>query len=149
MTTLRFLGMCVLVVGLLATAQRAMAGRTVAPEGWMSAGFVNPDYDPSPLAVARAGLGIRFFDRLSLGASAQVDRDRWFGFAYVGTTLPELFYLETFGRFYVGRRDDISDTATAWSVGVRTGNSDVKLTAEIHGIIQPGHGLGVSIGVSF
>ncbi len=149
MITLRFLAVCALSAGVLATAGPARAKRTVAPEGWISGGFVNPDYDPSPLAVGRAGLGLCFFDRLSLGGSVQVDRDHWFGFGYVGTTLPEIFYVETFGRFYVGRRDDISDTATSWSAGVRTGTSAVKLFADVHGIIQPGHGLGVSVGVSF
>lgn len=140
---------CLLAAGLLTSSAPARARQIARLEGWASGGYLNPDYDPSPLAVGRAGLGARFLEQFSVGGSVQVDRDHWFGLGYVGVTLPDLFLIETFGRFYVGRRDDVSDLATGWSAGVATGTSSVKLFADVHGIIQPGHAFGVSIGFSF
>ncbi len=135
-----------LVASLLSAAPAGAA--TARFEGWFGGGFVNPDYDPNPLAVARGGLGVRFVDHISLGGSFQADRDHSFGFGYAGLTLPETL-LEPFARFYAGRRDDVSDTAYGWSVGLQTGPGQVKLFADVHGIIQPGHGVGVCLGFTF
>jgi hypothetical protein len=132
----------------LLLAADVAGARPLRLEGWVGGGFAEPDYDEFPVAVGRIGLGVRVYNHVSLGASVQVDRDRWFGFGYAGLAVPEML-LQPFARFYAGRRDDVSDVAYGWSAGLQIGPGRVKLFGEVHGIIQPGSGTGASLGISF
>jgi hypothetical protein len=139
----------VLVAVMLGSGVPARAGRSVNPEWWLSGGVIDADYHDSALAVARGGVGVRVLRRFSVGADVQVDRVHWFGFGYAGVTLPAFGLLEPFGRFQVGRRDDVSDTALEWSAGLAFGEESVKLTLEVFGVLEPGSATGVCFGFAF
>jgi len=121
----------------------------VGTDFWLAGGFTKPSYNVDILACLRGGLGVDFLGRFSVGASTQVDRERYFYFAYAGVVLPRLGVLEPYARFHVGRRDDVDDTALGWSAGFRVGNGVVNLFIEGHGILEPGYGDGASVGLSF
>jgi hypothetical protein len=137
---------------LLLAESRPARADGVKSELWLAGGFVEPDYpdtDESLFAVLRAGGGAKFLDRLTLGASTQVDRAHYFYFAYAGVILPPIGLVEPYGRFHAGRRDDVSDTALGWTAGVRLGDGNVFLMIEVHGVIEPGSADGASLGVTF
>jgi hypothetical protein len=127
---------------------RAEAGQ-VKPEVWMTAGFVDPDYHDSPLAAGRAGGGIVAFTHVTAGASGQLDRDHYFYFGYVGVILPAIGVVEPYGRFHVGRRDDLDDTALGWTAGIRIGNGAASFLFEAYGVTEPGSCNGACVGISF
>jgi hypothetical protein len=129
-------------------ARFARAGG-VGGDVWLTGGFVSADYKDAYLACIRGGAGPEFLGRFSVGLSGQVDRERYFYFAYAGAVLPRVGMLEPYARFHAGRRDDVDDTALGWSAGVRIGNGTTYLLLEVHGVLEPGHSNGASMGVSF
>ena len=127
---------------------QARAGQ-VKPEVWVSVGIVDTSYHDDILSCLRGGGGIQVFNHFTAGGSGQVDRDHYFFFGYVGVVLPALGIFEPYGRFHVGRRDDLDDTALGWTVGVRVGNGAVNFLIEAHGVTEPGSSDGASLGLSF
>jgi hypothetical protein len=145
-----------LLAGIIAALGLFFAGTTpssagaIGPEFWIGGGAVNADYDAAPLAVFRPAVGIEFERHLSLGVGGQVDRVRFFYFAYAGLTLPSMGVLTPYGRFEMGRRDDTSDTAIGWAGGLKMGDEDgVAVFIEAHGFTPPWYSHGASFGITF
>jgi len=133
---------------LAANAPVSRAG-SVGSELWLAGGFVDADYSDYVKACIRGGAGATFFDRVGLGGSAQVDQIRYFYFGYAAVYFPQVGMLEPYGRFHVGRRDDIDETALGWTVGAGVGDGSVRVFIEAHGVYQPGYAYGASFGFSF
>jgi hypothetical protein len=128
---------------------RASAQGTVGTEIWLGGGISWPDYADSGMASARGGLGVVFFRHLGIGISGQADRERYYYFADATLILPTTGLLEPYARFHIGRRDDTDDTATGWTGGVRMGEDAMRFFIEAHGIAEPEHVFGMSVGISF
>jgi len=124
---------------------------SVHKEIWIGAGVSWPEYRERASACTRGGIGAVIVDRVTLGASAQADRERWYYFADAGLIFPPVWGLEPYGRFQIGRRDDRDDTATGWAGGVRMGDPDgnVHIFLEAHGVVEPEKNNGISLGLSF
>lgn len=127
----------------------ARAGRDVGAEWWFGGGVNSPDYNEQEIVVIRAGGGVLLWERVSFGASAQADRDHWFGFGYAGVVLPAIGSVEPFGRIHAGRRDDSGDDVLQWSAGLRYGVPAAKFYLEVFEIIEPGDGIGACLGIVF
>jgi hypothetical protein len=134
---------------LLGLAVPASAGRSVGTEWWLGGGFNRPDYRDGQVAVIRGGGGVLFFEHVGIGANLQADREHWFAFGYASIIFPAIASVEPYGRFHAGQRDDVDDTALGWTGGLRTGDGKVKLFVEAFGVIEPGYGTGVAIGITF
>jgi hypothetical protein len=130
-------------------ASVARAGGAIGKEVWLGSGVNRPDYTEDYIAVFRVGGGLTAVERFTLGANLQADRDHWFAFGYVGVILPAFGLVEPYGRFHYGRRDDIDDDFMQWTAGLRYGVDEVGLYLEAFGIIEPGYGTGVCLGVIF
>lgn len=145
----RVVAAAILVLLFTAGASVARAGHTLGTEWWFGAGVNSPDYNDGSIAVGRAGLGVTAWRTLAVGANAQADRDHWFGFGYAGVIAPAIGSLEPYGRFHYGRRDDNNDDYSQWSAGVRYGVETLKVYVEVFGIIRPGSGTGICLGITF
>jgi hypothetical protein len=132
----------------LAAPSSARAGE-FTHEVWAAGGFNNSDYAEDIRACLRGGVGAIFEDRVGLGASFQVDRDRWYYFGYASVFLPKFGMFEPYARLHIGQRDDVDETAYGWTAGLRMGDSGVYLFLEAHGIRQPGYSDGASFGICF
>jgi hypothetical protein len=132
-----------------AAAPRAAFGGEFQHEVWLAGGFNNTDYADDVRACFRGGVGTVFEQYVGLGASVQVDRDRWYYFGYASVFLPKMGMLEPYARLHIGRRDDTDETAYGWTAGLKLGDAGVFLFIEAHGIRQPGYSDGASVGLSF
>jgi hypothetical protein len=137
------------LVGFVLAASGARADG-IGKEVWIGGGVSWPEYhDDTAMACLRGGIGAVFFNHVTLGASAQADRDHIYYFADAGLILPSLGLVVPYGRFQVGRRDDHDDTAMGWVGGVRVGDDVINFFVEAHGIFEPEKNLGASAGISF
>jgi len=129
-------------------ASAATAGE-IRPEVWIGGGVSYPEYHSAAETCGRAGIGAIFLDHLTLGASAQIDRDHAHYFADAGVILPEVWFLVPYGRFQYGRRDDRDDAAKGWAAGVRLEGDGASLYFEAHQIFEPEDDKGLSLGIWF
>jgi hypothetical protein len=145
----------ILWTGMLLTIFTLIPVRTVHAGGigkeiWVGAGAVWPDYhDREAMAVVRGGVGMVIARHVTLGVSAQADRDRWYYFADTSVIFPAMGLIEPYARFQIGRRDDVDDTAMVWSAGVRTGEDSIRIFIEGFGVFEPAENYGGCVGISF
>jgi hypothetical protein len=121
----------------------------IRPEVWIGGGVSYPEYHDVPEACGRGGIGAIFLDHLTLGVSAQADRDHVHYFADAGVILPEISFLVPYARFQYGRRDDRDDAAKGWAAGVRLEGDGISLYFEAHKIFEPEDDKGLSLGIWF
>jgi hypothetical protein len=151
---LKRLRICLIAVSLLLAVVVPIGSRAdvLGHEIWMGAGVSWPEYRDMASACARGGIGAILYNRVTLGVSAHADRERWYYFADAGLILPSVWGVEPYGRFQIGHRDDVDDTATGWVGGVRFGDPDgsnVHVFLEGHGVVEPQKNNGISFGLSF
>lgn len=140
------LGVSLLVLLLIPAVGRAGA---VGSEIWIGAGASWADGHEKGMACLRGGAGVVFARHFTLGLSAQADRNRYYYFADSSVIFPPLGLMEPYARFFIGRRDDVDDSAMGWAAGFRTGEDAIRVFLEGYGIFEPEGNYGVCVGISF
>jgi hypothetical protein len=136
------------LVALLLLPSGAKAG-SVGKEFWVGGGAGWPEDNSKAGANIRGGAQLIFARHFTLGVSGQADRERYYYFADSSIIFPPLGMVEPYGRFQVGRRDDVDDTAMGWAAGLRMGEDSIRVFAEGYGIFEPAGNYGVCVGISF
>lgn len=124
-------------------------GFEVKPEFWIGGGVSWPDYHDHSEALARGGIGAIFAGHITLGASAQADRDHFHYFADAGVSLPQVSFFVPYGRYQFGRRDDGGDNAWGWCAGIRMIGEGINLYLEASEILEPEFNKALTFGVQF
>jgi len=149
----RFVPRCALILTLIVLALPAAPARAgdpaIKPEVWIGGGVSYPDYHDVAETCGRGGIGAVFVEHLTLGASAQADRDHFHYFGDAGVILPQVWLFAPYGRYQFGRRDDRDENAWGWCAGLRLVGDGVCVYFEVNEILEPEFNKGLTMGIWF